>query len=71
MIGNIYIIVIIVGLYGSIHDKDYDAKLRILREIRNNLDEGFIYEGDIFGDNYYATLASNRKVLSKKYGLSR
>lgn len=57
---------IIVGVYGSIHDKDIESKLKQIKELEKKLNgsynESYIREGTVIGDIYSCAIASKRKV---------
>ena len=66
---------IIVGVYGSINDKDISRKIESLRLLRDRLDGHYLEEYTVINDSYYYAVATNRlskvKVKEKKFGAIR
>ncbi len=60
---------IIVGVYGNIHDKDTETKIKLLKQFRDRLSEPYNEEYIIALDRYCYVIASDRK--SKKLTLSK
>ena len=60
---------IIVGVYGSIYDKDIESKLKQIQELEEKLNGSYIREGAVVCDTYSYAIASKRKVktLVKTY----
>lgn len=60
---------IIVGVYGSIYDKDIASKLKQIQELEEKLNGSYIREDAVVGDTYSYAIASKRKVktLVKTY----
>lgn len=53
---------IIVGIYGSIYDKDTESKIRQIEDLRDKLDDSYAEEYAVFDDTYCYAIASTRKV---------
>lgn len=53
---------IIVGVYGSIYDKDIESKLKQIQELEEKLNGSYIREDAVIGDTYSYAIASKRKV---------
>ena len=53
---------IIVGVYGSIYDKDIESKLKQIQELEEKLNGSYIGDGAVIGDTYSYAIASKRKV---------
>ena len=64
---------IILGVYGSIHDKDKSAKVDELRDLSKRLNYGFISNYETSNDTYYYVvgLKGKQKKLVKSYGGQR
>ena len=56
---------IIVGVYGSVYDKDRDFKIKKLREFREKLDDLVKEEYVTDSLQYYCLIASDRKKHHK------
>ena len=52
---------IIVGVYGSIYDKDMDSKLRQISTLKSKLNGNYVEENVTINDAYCYALASKRK----------
>ena len=57
---------IILGVYGSVHDKDMPKKIECLTSIKEQLVGNYISEYDTFDDAYYYIVASNNSNLKLK-----
>ncbi len=53
---------IVVGIYGSVYDKDTESKIRQIEDLRDKLDGSYKEEYTVFGDTYCYAIASERKV---------
>ena len=53
---------IIVGVYGSIHDKDIETKIRQLESLKQRLTDSFKEEQYVIDDTYCYAIASERMV---------
>jgi len=62
---------IIVGMYGSIYDKDKEAKIKELEAFRDQLDESINQEYCELDGSYCYVIASRRKVLKLEKNLHR
>lgn len=58
---------IIVGIYGSKHDKNLKDKIRALKNLKNCLSQKFIYETTTFNDIYCGVVATKQKI--KRIGI--
>ena len=47
-----------IGVYGTIHDKDYREKLDLIDDIRYRMDNDYKYNYDESGDHYFCTIKS-------------
>lgn len=56
---------IVVGVYGSIYDKDTDRKIKELESLREKLYDSYIEEQCVLGDTYCYAIASKRKYKVK------
>lgn len=53
---------IIVGIYGSVYDKDTESKIKQIEDLRDRLDDSYKEEYAVVGDTYCYAIASERKV---------
>ncbi len=53
---------IIVGIYGSVYDKDTESKIKQIENLRDRLDESYKEEYAVVGDTYCYAIASERMV---------
>ena len=53
---------IIVGIYGSINDKDVETKIRQLENLKSRLTDSFKEEETVINGAYYYAIASERMV---------
>ena len=53
---------IIVGVYGSIYDKDIETKIRQLESLKQRLTDSFKEEQYVIDDTYCYAIASERMV---------
>lgn len=53
---------ITVGVYGDISDKDKNTKLKLLKDIRDKINDECIIDYTTDGDSYLAMVSSNRKI---------
>lgn len=61
---------ITVGVFGDIHDKDKESKIKMLKELKTKMIlDGLKDEYSTDGDMYFYAIASNRKVKSLKLTL--
>ena len=51
---------IIVGIYGSTHDKDMNEKIKMMQALRDKLQRQFIEDMSVDGDSYFYVLGSDR-----------
>lgn len=54
-----------VGVYGNIHDKNYKKKLYMIKELSKTMNDDFIINYETDNDEYYCSIHSKRKILSK------
>lgn len=54
-----------VGVYGNIYDKNYKKKLYMIKELSRTMNDDFIIDYETDNDEYYCSIHSKRKVLSK------
>lgn len=62
---------IIVGIYGSIYDKDIEQKIKELETLRDKLYDSYKEEHAVIDDTYCYAIASERKVLRLYKSLHR
>ena len=54
---------IVIGIYGDVHDKDIDIKVKELKKIKEKLEESYIQESIVEADTYcYAIASAKTKV---------
>ena len=53
---------IIVGIYGSVYDKDTESKIKQIEDLRDRLDDSYKEEYAVVGDTYCYAIASERMV---------
>jgi len=51
-----------VGMYGSIYDKDYEEKIKILKILANQMSDDYRFDYDTDKDKYFCSLNSDRKT---------
>lgn len=58
---------ITVGIYGNVHDRDFDDKYRMIKEFKERIDdETVICDKATVCDSYYFAISTNRKKLERK-----
>lgn len=62
---------IIVGIYGSVYDKDTESKIRQIEDLRDKLDDSYKEEYAVVNDTYCYAVASTRKVKKLVKTLTR
>jgi len=53
---------IILGIYGSIQDKDIEEKVKMLKLLRDKLDDEYKEDYSTLGDNYFYAIGSDRMI---------
>lgn len=56
---------ITVGIFGDIHDKDINEKIKLIERLDDQNDGALRVEYDVEKDNYYCAISSSRKVKVK------
>lgn len=58
---------ITVGVFGDIHDKDVDRKIKIIKSLKDKMsDDSFVEDYVTDKDSYYYAISSNRKTLRRR-----
>ena len=58
---------IILGVYGSLYDRDIEEKIKKLEIFKSYLTREYIESYDIVNDNYYYLIASKPKIKKKNF----
>ena len=54
-----------IGMYGSIHDKDWQEKIEVLEILSEKLDDDYRIDYDTDDDKFFCVLNSDRKIKRK------
>ena len=54
-----------IGMFGSIYDKDFSKKVKLIEEISKRMTEDHVIDYDTDKDKYFCSLNSKRKVKVK------
>lgn len=57
--------IITVGIFGSLHDKDIESKIRQLEMLKDKMNSGYKDDYATIDDSYFYAITSTRKVLVK------
>ena len=54
-----------IGMFGNIHDEDFEKKIKLIEELSSRMTDDHSVDYDTDKDNYFCTLNSRRKVKVK------
>lgn len=52
-------------MYGNIHDRNFDGRIKLLENISKQMDDGHTIDYDTDNDNYFCAINSKRMVKRK------
>lgn len=57
---------ITVGVYGDIHDKDLESKIKVIKSLKEKLlDDSYVEDYSTYKDSYFYAISSDRKILRR------
>ena len=57
---------IIFGIYGNIYDKDKNEKLKLLKELKSQMQDYYVETSETIKDQYYHVIATNIPAKTRK-----
>ena len=55
-----------IGVFGKVYDHDSSSKVRLISDIADKMDGGYIENYDVIDDNYFYNIHSKKRIKSDK-----